>query len=68
MTKSETIEQMRKRHEHEIKKLQENCIHEETTEWSEWYWAIGHKALSYRKWCKLCGKLMGENPFTEVES
>ena len=68
MTNNENIEQMRLRHEREIIQLQENCPHLELTEWSEWYWAIGHKALSYRRWCKHCGKLMGEKPFEEVKS
>jgi len=67
MTNKENIEQMRERHLQEIVDLQTNCTHEESTEWSEWYWAIGHKSLSYRKWCKHCGTLTGEKPFTFTE-
>ena len=57
---TETIDEMRKRHECEIEELQSNCTHPKSTEWSEWYWALGHKAITLRRWCVFCGALTGE--------
>ena len=53
----ENIEDMRKRHEKEIKTLQELCSHLEVTDWKEYYWAIGHFG-GFVKVCKKCGKVM----------
>lgn len=59
---TESIREMRERHKHETEELQANCTHLESTEWCEWYWAIGHKSPTLRRWCKFCGALTGEKP------
>ena len=64
---NENIEEMRERHLQEIVDLQTNCPHEESTEWSEWYYMMGHMALGLRRWCKRCGTVTGDKPFELVE-
>jgi hypothetical protein len=55
---SENIEEMRKRHEKEIKDLQNNCEHPEDqrSEWMDHWWAIGHSSGFQVKICNFCGK------------
>ena len=52
----ENIQQMQLRHEKEIKDLQENCPHEEISDWMDYHWAVGHAAGYKVKLCKHCGK------------
>ena len=62
------IELMRKRHEQEIKELQDNCTHTELSPWLDYSWAPGH--FSGRvKVCENCGKIIerdkGPGPLLE---
>lgn len=46
--------------EQNVKKLQENCEHEELTDWKHRMWAPGHYTNTEVKMCKRCGKTVKE--------
>ena len=53
----ETIKQMLKRHEREIRELEAECPHKKLSKWMDWAWAPGH--FSGRvKVCENCGKVI----------
>jgi len=54
---SETITQMRARHEQELNDLQTNCSHVTLSNWMPYQWAPGH-TLGEVKVCATCGKIM----------
>ena len=53
----ENIEQMRKRHETEIKALEKGCHHTRLSKWMDYAWAPGHFAGRV-KVCENCGKII----------
>lgn len=54
----ENINEMRKRHEQEIKTLQTDCKHAKLSGWIEQWWALGHSTGSIVKVCEFCGKII----------
>lgn len=56
---TENIQQMRERHEREIKALQDACRHEKISDWMPFEWAPGHIAGEVRV-CETCGKTVEE--------
>jgi len=58
--RTETIKEMRERHEREIESLQENCPHplDQRSDWMEMCWAVAHSSGYFVKECNLCGKVM----------
>ena len=60
---SESMEQMRERHEKEIRELQDNCKHEELSDWMNFMWAPGHFDGKV-KICNFCEKVI-EHDFDE---
>lgn len=57
--KVETIEQMQKRHKSEIEVLQENCSHENVSDWTS-YTSVGGLRLRSVKKCKSCNSKVNE--------
>ena len=53
----ENIDEMRKRHEAEIRTLERSCPHEQLSEWADWTWAPGHFSGRVRV-CENCGKVV----------
>ena len=53
----ETIKQMRRRHEKEIKALEKGCSHKKLSGWMDYAWAPGHFAGRV-KVCENCGKII----------
>ena len=51
----EDYKQMMRRHEIEIQTLQDNCKHDNVSDWIEYFWAPGHFG-GYVKMCRFCGK------------
>lgn len=54
----ENINEMRKRHENEIKELQNLCPHHKLSGWVTEYWAITHGTGNLIKVCEFCGKVV----------
>ena len=52
------ISEMRKRHEIEIKKLQDDCLHEIVSRWMDECWAPAHSSGFQVKYCLNCEKSM----------
>ena len=57
----ENFEQMKERHEKEIKELQDNCKHEKISEWMPYMYAPGHYAGEVRC-CDFCSKIIEKRP------
>lgn len=57
----ETIDKIRARHKQEIESLQDNCEHENISEWKPHYWAPGHGSHFDVKVCLECGKQVKES-------
>lgn len=53
----ENAEQMRERHEQELKTLQDNCKHPKLSGWMPYMWAPGHFGNDV-KVCCFCGKVI----------
>lgn len=62
----ENAEKMRERHARELVSLQEECLHENISEWREYHWAPGHIMGKVRV-CEFCDKIM-EKTWSEQES
>ena len=54
MSREENIEQMRERHEKEIRELRDNCIHTDVSQCMPFAWAPGHISHCV-KTCVKCG-------------
>ena len=52
-----TISQIREKHKKEIEDFQNNCKHEEISDWMQYYWAVGH-SLGEVKVCNVCEKII----------
>jgi len=59
---TETISQMKQRHEREIAELQEQCKHTTLTAWLEEWWAPGHSTGRAVKCCEVCEKIIERKP------
>jgi len=53
---------LRKKHEEEIKQLQDSCIHSKSS-WMEEHWAIGHSTGNSVKVCSNCEKILAREPY-----
>ena len=62
---SENAEKMRKRHDEELKTLQEHCTHKKLSEWIDYHWAPGH-ILGKCRVCVNCDKII-EKTWTDPE-
>ena len=49
----------------EIKRLQENCKHENLTRWQSLYWAPGHATRFEVRFCKCCGKIIKQRTWCD---
>lgn len=66
---SETIKQMRKRHEREIRQLQAKCPHPRISKWLPYEWAPAHRMGEVRV-CRICDKTIkrrGQNVAKEAK-
>jgi hypothetical protein len=61
------IDEMRARHEQEIKDLQEACQHLNISDWMPHYWAAAHSSHYEVKVCRECGKVI-ETTKTEAQA
>lgn len=55
LKKRKTIDTIRARHAKEIEVFQENCEHEDISDWLPYMWAPGHFGPDVRV-CNICGK------------
>ncbi len=54
----ETAQEMRKRHNQELEKLQKECNHPKISDWMPHYWAPGHSTGFEVKHCEICDKVV----------
>ena len=54
----ETREEQKNRHANEIKELQNSCLHQEVSDWSNENWAFGHSTGFEIKFCRNCEKVI----------
>lgn len=54
----ESIDEMKERHKKEIEKLQENCTHQQLSDWLEEWGIFAHPTGFETKTCKVCGKIV----------
>jgi len=60
-----TIETIRTRHAKEIQVFQDNCRHEDISDWMPSQWAPGHCGPDV-KICNICGKIMEKKEFNMI--
>ena len=61
----ETIETIRARHAKEIQIFQENCKHEDISDWIPYMWAPGHYGPDV-KVCNICGKTIKKKEYNVI--
>jgi len=54
----ETIQEMKRRHQREIRELQTKCPHKEVSDWMRECWAPGHSTAFEVKVCRNCEKVI----------
>lgn len=63
--RKETIETIRARHAKEIQIFQDNCKHEDISDWMPYMWAPGHYGPDVRV-CNICGKVIEKKEFNVI--
>jgi hypothetical protein len=53
----EDIKEMTRRHEEEVRDLQNTCRHDKVSKWMPFMWAPGHFGADV-KCCEFCGKII----------
>jgi len=58
MVKDQTYDELKKKFDRDIVKLQKLCSHNDLTDWREEWWAIGHSTGFQIKSCYKCNKIV----------
>jgi len=53
-----TAKQLKEKYEQDLKELQENCKHEDVSEWIKFMYAPGHYDIWNVKKCNICWKIL----------
>jgi len=53
-----SYDELRKDFDDAVEKLQRECLHEDVSDWTEYYWAPAHSTGELVKTCKICNKIV----------
>jgi len=55
-----TAQELKDKYKKDLKKLQDNCKHEDVSDWIQEYWAPGHMSDFEVKICNICEKTVSK--------